>query len=963
MTRGAPPHPAISIRQPRPLPARWIRRFAVPIILGWIALVALVSTAIPPLETVGKMRSVPMSPDFAPSVIAMQRVGQVFREYTSDSSAMILIEGEQALGDEAHRYYDSIVRRLNADHDHVDNVQDLWNDPLTAAGAQSSDGRAAYVQVNLVGKQGESVANESVDAVRKIVLGTPIPAATKVYVTGPAALAADEQAAGDRSALVIEALTFAVITVMMLLVYRSIGTVLIVLAMVFVELAAARGAVAALAYGNIVGLTTFVTSLLVTLAIAAATDYAIFLVGRYQEARTAGEDPESAYYTMFRGTAHVILASGSTIAGATFCLHFTRLPYFQTLGLPLAAGMLIAVIAALTLGPAVVALASRRGWLEPKRAMRIRSWRKVGALVARWPGPILAATTAVSLVGLVTLLGYRTNYNERKYLPSDLPSTAGYIAAERHFSSARLNPELLLIETDQDLRNSADMLVLERIAKNVAHQPGISRVQAITRPDGGPMKFSTLPAQLSMQASVQTLNQSIFRDRMKDILVQANSIQESIDGLTQMQALMTQMAGITHHMVGNTAQMATDVAKLRDHLADFEDFTRPLRNYLHWEPHCYDIPECSALRSAFDTLDGTDKLTDDIQALLPDLDRLDAQMPQLVSQFGPQIQTLKQMKTMLLSAYATQDVLQDHLIAVQDGQAAMGEAFNNAKNDDTFYLPPEVFDNNDFRRGLTIFLSPDGHAARFIITHEGDPLTPDGIASIDAIRQAATEAIKGTPLEGANVFIGGTASFFKDMQEGNNYDLLIAGIAALCLIFIIMLIITRSVIAATTIVGTVGMSLGASFGLSMLLWQHLLGVELHFMVMAMSLIILLAVGADYNLLLVARFREEIHAGLNTGIIRAMGGTGSVVTSAGLVFAFTMMSMAASELTVVAQIGTTIALGLLFDTLVVRSFMTPAIAALLGKWFWWPHLVRARPVPAPWPNRQLAEQRGRRQEYS
>ena len=101
----------------------------------------------------------------------------------------------------------------------------------------------------------------------------------------------------------------------------------------------------------------------------------------------------------------------------------------------------------------------------------------------------------------------------------------------------------------------------------------------------------------------------------------------------------------------------------------------------------------------------------------------------------------------------------------------------------------------------------------------------------------------------------------------------------------------------------------------------------------------------------SRFKEEIHAGLNTGIIRAMGGTGSVVTSAGLVFAFTMMSMAVSELTVIGQVGTTIGLGLLFDTLVVRSLMTPSIAALMGKWFWWPQQVRARPVPVPWPQPQ------------
>jgi RND superfamily putative drug exporter len=107
----------------------------------------------------------------------------------------------------------------------------------------------------------------------------------------------------------------------------------------------------------------------------------------------------------------------------------------------------------------------------------------------------------------------------------------------------------------------------------------------------------------------------------------------------------------------------------------------------------------------------------------------------------------------------------------------------------------------------------------------------------------------------------------------------------------------------------------------------------------------LAVGSDYNLLLVSRMKEEIPAGINTGIIRAMAGTGKVVTNAGLVFAFTMASMVVSDLLTIGQIGTTIGLGLLFDTLVVRAFMTPSIAALLGRWFWWPQRVRPRPASA------------------
>src|SRR6201996_8298399 len=600
---------------------RFIRAFAVPIILGWIALIALLSMIVPDLDEVGKMRSVSMAPDDAQSVIATKRMGAVFQEYKSNSSVMIVLEGQNPLGADSHGYYDQIVKKLDADTKHVEHVQDLWSDPLTGAGAQSNDAKAAYVQVYLAGNQGEALANESVEAVQQIVKSVPAPTGVKAYVTGPAALSADQHIAGDRSLQVITTVTFLVIISMLLLVYRSIITVLLTLAMVVFELAAARGTVAFLGYYNIIGLSTFATNLLVTLAIAAATDYAIFLIGRYQEARSVGESREDAYYTMFGGTAHVVLGSGMTIAGATFCLHFTNLPYFQTLGIPLAIGMVVVVGAALTLGPAVISVASRfRNILEPKRAQRIRGWRKGGAVVVRWPGPVLIVTIAVALVGLLTLPGYRTNYNDRKYLPADLPANAGYAAADRHFSKARMNPELLMIESDHDLRNSADFLVIDKIAKAIFRVPGISRVQAITRPQGTPIEHTSIPFQISMQGVSQQLTQKYNEDQMADMRRQADDMQTTIDSMVQMQNITTQMAADMHIMVGKMHSMTIDVAELRDRMADFEDFFRPIRSYFYWEKHCFDIPVCWSLRSVFDGLDGIDTMTDDIQSLLPIMD-------------------------------------------------------------------------------------------------------------------------------------------------------------------------------------------------------------------------------------------------------------------------------------------------------------------------------------------------------
>jgi RND superfamily putative drug exporter len=286
-----------------------------------------------------------------------------------------------------------------------------------------------------------------------------------------------------------------------------------------------------------------------------------------------------------------------------------------------------------------------------------------------------------------------------------------------------------------------------------------------------------------------------------------------------------------------------------------------------------------------------------------------------------------------------------------DTAGVMGQAFDDAKSDDYFYLPPEAFQSPDFQRGLKLMISPDGQSAQFIITHDVDPATPEGITHVDPELHAAREAVKGTPLADAKFYLGGTAATYKDIQVGAKWDLMISAVGAITLIFMVMLIITRALIASFVIVGTVVLSLTASFGLSVLVWQYLIGMQLHWMTLAFSVIILLAVGSDYNLLVVSRFKEEIGAGIKTGIVRAMGATGGVVTAAGLVFAVTMLSMATSDMTAIGQGGSTIGMGLLFDTFVVRSLMTPSIAALLGRWFWWPLKVRSRPrrvVTAPTP---------------
>jgi putative drug exporter of the RND superfamily len=934
MSLHAAPAPTAPHRT-RPAFARLIRLFSIPIIVFWVFVAVALALVSPSLDVVGDEHSVSLSPHDSPAFQSMMNIGAKFQQFDSDSTAMVVLEGQDKLGDSAHDYYNTIVAKLNDDHAHVENVQDFWSDPLTAAGSQSQDGKAAYVQVFLVGAQGTTPSHESVQSVRDIVASVPAPPGVQAFVAGNTVLNADTSIAGHKSLATMALVSIVVILVMLLLVYRSIVTTLIALVIVGIELFAAQGVAATAGNYDIIGLTPYAVSMITMLVIAASTDYVIFLIGRYHEARSTGEDREQAFYTAYHGVTHVILGSGLTIAGACLCLTLTTLPYFQTMGLPCAIALLVVVAAAVTLAPAVLALVSRFGLLDPKRELSTRGWRKVGTTVVRWPVPIVVVTALIAIIGFVSLLTYVPQYNDEKYTPKGMPANVAMAAAERHFSQARMNPELLMLEADHDLRDPADMLIIDRVAKSVFHLRGIERVQTITRPLGAPIEHSSIPFQIAMQNSGTLQTAKIQNDNTAQMLEQADEMTKTIADMQRMLAITTDLADTTHTLVGQTHDIVDTTNQLRDSIADFDDFFRPIRNYFYWEPHCFDIPICWSLRSIFDALDGIDQLADKFSTLTTSFDHIDTLMPQLIATLRPTIDSMTKMRDFMVATHSTMAGMQAHQQELAQGSTLMGQYFDEAKNDDSFYLPPEVFDNPDFKRGLKMFVSPDGKAVRIIITHQGDPASVDGIEHVAGIKDAVADAVKGTPLENAKVSLAGTASLYADMQRGVTVDLLIACIASMILIFAIMLLITRSVVAALVIVGTVAASLGTACGLSVLLWQDILGLGVQWIVIPLSVVILLAVGSDYNLLVVSRLKEEIHAGLNTGIIRGMGATGRVVTAAGLVFAFTMMSMIVSDLRVVGQLGMTIGIGLLVDTLIVRSFMTPSIAAALGRWFWWP----------------------------
>lgn len=930
----------------RPFFARAVRLLAVPIVAFWALLAVSTNTFIPQVEKVADELAGAMVPTYAPSQSGMLHIGEKFQESTSTSLTMVVLEADRPLDDGDHRFYDDLVGRLKHDSTHVQYVMDLWGKPITAAGAQSNDGKSAYVLLRIAGNSGQMEANQSVDAVRNIVDGQRPPPGLKAYVSGAAPLASDTVAIANSSLNNITIVTIFLIIGMLLLVYRSVSTVFVPLASVLIEMLVAKGVIATLGHLGYIELSSFAVNIVVALSLGAGTDYGIFLMGRYQEARLAGDSREEAYFSAYKGVAPIIIGSGLTIAGAGFCLSFARLNYFHTMGPAVAISMLFTITAALTLGPAVLTVGSAFGLFDPKHRVNAHLYRRIGASVVRWPVPILAASCAVVMAGAVFVPTYRVSYDDRSYQPAGASANAGFTAADRHFPQSKLFTEMLMVESDHDMRNSADFISLDRVAKALIRLPGIAMVQGVTRPLGRPLEHASIPYLFTAQGSSSGQQLPFSQQQNANSDEQAKIQADSVQALGKTIELVQELSRELDATVLTLENLQAISDEINEDISNVDDFFRPLKSYFYFEPHCFDIPICWAFRSLFDGLDGIDALSEQIGNAVTNLQAVDALLPQLISQLKITLSNSRALQAIVVNSYGPAHLQSTQIQQTFDDLINVGNDFDASRSDDFFYIPREAFDNEDVKTDMALMMSPDGKAARFIITHEGNAMGPEGIQHVEQFPDAVKIALKETSLAGASIYIGGAASSNKDIKELAAADLLIVAIAAFVLIFLIMLILTQSLIAAIVIPGTVAFSFAGAFGLSILVWQHLIGLHLHWLVLPISFIILVAVGSDYNLLLIARVKEEVGAGLHTGLIRALGSTGGVVTSAGLVFAFTMLAMLMSDLRTIGQVGSTVCVGLLLDTLVVRSFVVPCLLRILGPWFWWPTLVRTRPRREP-----------------
>lgn len=210
---------------------------------------------------------------------------------------------------------------------------------------------------------------------------------------------------------------------------------------------------------------------------------------------------------------------------------------------------------------------------------------------------------------------------------------------------------------------------------------------------------------------------------------------------------------------------------------------------------------------------------------------------------------------------------------------------------------------------------------------------PDSRAAFDTVdrARAALADVPGDPL------VGGTTAINHDVQQASAADTRLIIPVVLLAVLLILGVLLRSVMAPLVLLVTVVLSFGAALGISALVFRHVLGfggTDSSFPLYAF--VFLVALGIDYNIFLITRVREEslVH-GTRRGALIGLAATGGVITSAGLVLAGTFAALGSLPIVFLAELGFAVALGVLLDTLVVRSVLVTALTLDLGRWMWWP----------------------------
>jgi putative drug exporter of the RND superfamily len=920
------------------------------VIAAWAVLVGVLAVAVPPLTKVVEGHPLQVLPPKAMAV--SEQMAKDFGE-SAQNVLVVVLTDNRGLQPADSDVYGKLAATLRGETDDVSAVQDVVTTPALRPLLVSTDNKAFYMAVNLRAPAGSPESTRAyqrvTDIAKRATAGTPLAA----EITGEGAIAGDMTIVSTRDAHVIEMVTAALVLLILLVIYRRVVTVLVPLITIGISVTSAQGVVSGLV-GVGLGVSSLTIVLMTAMVMGAGTDYAVFLISRYHEYLRSGTDSDLAVQKALTSIGEVIAASAATVAVTFLGMFFTRLPAFTSIGPALAVSIGMAFLAAVTLLPAILVLAGRRGWVTPRAALTGRLWQRSAVQLVRRPKSHLLVSLSLLLALAGCAIFLTPTFNDRLQLPQSAPSNLGFTMMADHFSTSALLPQYIYVHSPQDLRTSRALADLDQMAQRVSQLPDIAAVRGITRPTGQPLDQAKLSFQAGEVGSKLADASTQIHDKSDDLTALTN-------GADQLAASLAQVRDQIRGASGSITQVAATLNQAQQPLAAAANLLDNIRGLANGSVSTLANNVAAAAGPMFRGI-AMPPAVSGLQSGVQNLTALLATASNGLRAAGSGAAGMTQ-KVAQMQAGADQLAdgsrrLADGVRILVDQTRKMGLGMNQAadyllsmKRDATqpsmagMYIPPQVLTSNDFKNAAKMFISADGHSVRYLVETKFDPFSAAAMDQVASILATARGAQPNTSLSDASISMVGMTPMYATLRSYYNADFKLIVIMTLLVVFLILVLLLRAIVAPLYLIASVVISYLSALGLGVVFFQFVLHQAICWNVQATAFIVLVAVGADYNLLLITRIREESRFGIRSGIIRAVRSTGGVITSAGIIFAASMFGLLFGSLSTMMQTGFIIGMGLLIDTFVVRTVTVPAMAALVGEANWWPAkkaAARAKP---------------------
>ncbi len=945
------------------------------IVIAWVVAAVLSVRFAPSLASAGAADQASFLPAYAPSVQAQDALERAFPGSAAASSATLAFSRDGGLTDADRAYVEEVAAwitgpdapaELRAAQLGVDSAESR---PELASMLRSSDGVLELLVVNLgIGSAGEQ-ADTVVSQLRDHLAENPRDGLA-AHVTGAAGITTDYIGAIEKGTDSTTLVTVVLVVIILLLIYRAPLAALVPLVTIGAAFLVAKGALGLLAQAGW-EVSSLLDTFIVVLVFGVGTDYAIFLISRYRE-EVRHEDWHEAVRDTVKRIGAVISASAATVIVGLAAMAFADFGMIRTTGPALGVAVLITLIAGLTLTPALLGIFGHYlFWpLHMKTASETDKegfFARLAAAVSRHPALVTVALSVALFIPVLYVPQAKTNFDTLAELPATSDARAGYDQVAAHLGKGRITQSTAIV----DGGGSADMLAPAMLARlrdtvlAVEATKGVDTVTSIVTPDGDgtvpdgfrpSIQLGVIADEMSADSSTSSTDTSALIDtKVSDGLASALDYVSALgaafpDVAARAEYRATTQAIADAQDVVTSARAQARVSSQLRTLASAMTSTSALASsggdadrtllsrYLAELAVAY--PEVRSLPPYRDAVAAADSLAR--EASLAAAVAASNALLALATHFDA-----KPDATLFPDSLAGTEAAQEARRKATETFDALPVAFRSlaaafAGRTDDIFIPVGLGGDQaaDLDRAVDAFVSGDRTTTRFYVTTTDDPYSIDAFRTVRAVRDDLVgDASSFGP--GASAYLYGSTAQLADVQDVLSSDFLRVGIVTVLGVLLVLILLLRALVAPLYLVATVLLSYGSALGLSAFLFQEVLGHPgISFYLPLMVFVLLVALGADYNIFLMSRVREESETRpIREGIRVASGKTGAVITSAGLILAGTFGSMATAPLIVLFQVGVAVAIGVLIDTFLVRSILVPAITTLVGDRAWWPSGMR------------------------